>query len=179
MRYTYAAFEGQRIRKLILEYYPVAVKVKGAHALVVGGGEVAQRKAAGLLKAGAKVTVISPKVTAALGRLAERGKLTWLKGKVVKNDIAKAEIVIAATDDTLINKNISSWAKKRGILVNIVDNPVLSTFISPAVFKNEKAVIAVNTNARDPEFSRDLKNFLKEQWDEFLSYRSRPQKRSS
>lgn len=161
-----------------MEYYPVALKVKGVYALVVGGGKVAQRKAIGLLKAGAKVTVISPKITTALDRLAKRAKLTWLRRKVNKNDIAKARIVIAATNDTLINKSVSSWSKKQNILVNIVDNPSLSTFISPAVFKSKQAIIAVNSNGRDPEFSRDLKNFIKEQWDEFLSYRRRLQKRA-
>lgn len=162
-----------------MEYYPVAVKVRGVYALVVGGGKVAQRKAAGLLKAGAKVTVISPKVTLTLNCLAKKTKLKWLKRKVTKNDISKARIVIAATNNALVNKNISLWSKQQGILVNIVDNPVLSTFISPAVFNNKKAIIAVNSNGRDPEFSRDLKNFLKEQWDEFLSYRRRLQKRAS
>lgn len=162
-----------------MKYYPVALKVKGVYALVVGGGEVAERKAVGLLKAGAKVTVISPKVTIALERLAKRAKLTWLKRKVNQNDITKARIVIAATNDTLINKSVSSWSKKQNILVNIVDNPSLSTFISPAVFKSKQAIIAVNSNGRDPEFSRDLKNFIKEQWDEFLSYRRRLQKRAS
>ena len=162
-----------------MEYYPVAVKVKEIRVLVVGGGKVAQRKVMGLLKAGAKVTVISPKVTIALERLAKRAKLKWLKRKVSKNDIAKARIVIAATNDTLINKNVSFWSKRLSILVNIVDNPSLSTFISPAVFMNGKAIIAVNTNGRDVKLSRDLKNFLKEQWDEFLSYRRRLQKRAS
>jgi len=161
-----------------LEYYPVVVKVKGVYVLVVGGGKVAQRKAMGLLKAGARVTVISPTVTTALGRLAKRAELAWLKRKVNRNDIAKASIVIAATNDVLVNKNVSLWSKKQKILVNIVDNPGLSTFISPAVFKSNKAIIAVNSNGRDPELSRDLKNFIKEQWDEFLSYRHRLQKHS-
>lgn len=162
-----------------MRYYPVALKLKGVYVLVIGGGKVAQRKAIGLLTAGAKVTVISPKATKVLERLADKAELNWLKRKVSKNDLAKARIVIAATNDALVNKNISLWSKKQGILVNIVDNSVLSTFISPAVFKNDKAVIAVNSNARDPELSRDLKNFLKEQWSEFLSYRSRLQKRTS
>ena len=162
-----------------MPYYPVAIKVKEINALVVGGGKVAQRKAMGLLKAGARVTVISPKVTFVLDRLAKRAKLIWLKRKVSKPDIAKARIVIAATNDVLVNKNVSLWSKKRRILVNIVDNLSLSTFISPAVFKKHKAIIAVNSNGQDPELSRDLKNFLKGHWNEFLSYRRRLSKRAS
>jgi len=162
-----------------IKYYPIALDIDGKTALIAGGGKVAQRKIMGLLKAGARVTVISPKVTIALGRLAKRNKLVWVKRNVKKNDIAKADIVIAATNDVVTNKNISFWSKKQKTLVNIVDNPVLSTFISPAVFKNSKAIIAVNSHGRDPEFSRDLKNFLKEQWNEFLSYRRRLQKRAS
>lgn len=159
-------------------YYPVALKAEGVNALVVGGGKIAQRKALVLLEAGAKVTVISPKVTIALGRLAKKSKLKWLSRKVSKNDIAKARIVIAATNDVLVNKNVSLWSMKRGVLVNIVDNSSLSSFISPAVFKKNKIIIAVNSGGRYPELSRDLKNFLKEQWGEFLSYRRRLQKRA-
>ncbi len=155
-----------------MEYYPVAVNVKGAQVLVVGAGKVAGRKVTGLLKSKAKVTVIAPKVTAALERLAKKGKLSWLNRKVKKSDVAKARIVIAATNDTLTNKKVSSWSVRRGVLVNIVDNSTLSTFISPAVFKQRNAVIAINSNGRDPKLSRDLKNFLKEHWDEFLSYRA-------
>ncbi|MBU0547270.1 MAG: bifunctional precorrin-2 dehydrogenase/sirohydrochlorin ferrochelatase [Candidatus Omnitrophica bacterium] len=160
-------------------YYPIAVKVEGASALVIGGGKIAQRKARVLLKAGAKVTLISPKVTNVLGVLAKRTKLKWIKRKVNKNDIAKARIVIAATNDALVNKNVSSWSKKQGVLVNIVDNSSLSSFISPAVFKKSNLIVAVNSNGRDAQLSRDLKNYIKEQWGEFLSYRRRLQKRAS
>lgn len=160
-------------------YYPIAIDINGKSALVIGGGKVAQRKAGSLLKAGAKVIIISPKATTALTRLSKSAKLKWLKRRVSKSDIAKAGIVIAATNDILVNKNVSLWSKKQKKLVNVVDNPGLSTFISPAVFKKGKAIIAVNSNARDPEFSRDLKNFLKEHWDEFLSYRRRLPKRAS
>jgi len=162
-----------------LGYYPVVIEVKGANALVVGGVKIAQRKAMVLLKSGARVTLISPKVTNLLDGLAKRTKLKWLKRKVSKDDIAKARIVIAATNDGLVNKNVSFWSKKQGALVNIVNNPSLSSFISPAVFKKSNLIVAVNSNGKDPELSRDLKNYIKEQWGEFLSYRRRLQKRAS
>ena len=80
------------------------------------------------------------------------------------------------TDDAYIEGRIHVIAPKVSgtvLKVNVVDNPSLSSFISPAVFRAGGAVVAVYTHGRDPVLSRDIKNFLKEQWDVFLSYRNR------
>jgi len=160
------------------KYYPVALRLNRSFNVVVGGGQVAQRKVLGLLQAGAMVKVVSPDLTFKLRHLAEIGRIKWVARKVRQEDLEEG-LVIAATNQAKINNRISLWAKKKGVLINVVDKPALSSFISPAVFKQNKAVIAVNSNGRDPEFSRDLKNFLKEHWYEFLSYRRRLPKRAS
>ena len=154
-------------------YYPIALKLKGRAALVIGGGQVAERKIKTLLKFGARVRVISPNLTISLNKLLRSRNITWMRRVVRSSDIKDYYIVIAATSDATVNKNISKWAKKRGILVNIVDRALLSSFISPAILRTPKAVVAVYTHGQDPALSRDLKNFLKENWDVFLSYRNR------
>jgi siroheme synthase-like protein len=153
------------------EYYPIAVKLKNKNTLVIGGGAVAQRKVKALLAAGARVRVISPALTPLLCRLFGMGRIEWKNKYVSQEDLDRADLVIAATSDTEVNKSVSVWAKKRNALINVVDRPALSNFISPAVFKKSKAIVAVYTDGKDPVLSRDLKNFLKENWDEFLSYR--------
>lgn len=157
-----------------MKYYPIALKVKNRAVLVAGGGQVAERKVKTLLRFGAKVRVVSPDATPELKRLFKLRRITWLNRTVKASDISKAILVIAATSDATVNKKISGWTKRKGVLVNIVDRAGLSTFISPAILDTPKAVVAVYTHGKDPVLSRDLKNFIKERWDDFLSYRNRP-----
>jgi len=154
-------------------YYLIALNLKNKLALVAGGGEVSERKVKGLLKTGARVTIVSPEMTPLLRRLAKQRKVRWLKRLVKESDIAGANVVIAATSDQAVNRRVSLWAKQRKILVNVVDQSRLSDFISPAVLRAERAIVAVYTNGKDPLLSKDLKDFLKEHWDVFLSYRHR------
>lgn len=161
------------------KYYPVALGIKKCLGIVVGGGRVAQRKALDLLRAGVKVKIISPTLTIHLKRLAKTGRIKWVSRPVRREDLAGAGIIIAATDQGGINNKVSLWAKRESRLVNVVDNSALSNFISPAVFRKAMVIVAVYTDGRDPVLSRDLKNFLKGHWNEFLSYRRRLQKRAS
>lgn len=165
-------------RQVSVKYYPIAVKLKGKRALVAGGGKVAERKALQLLDSGAKLRVVAPDLTPRLEALARSHKIEWSARKVRGPDLKGAALVIAATSDTKANRDVSRWARKLNIPVNVVDKPKSSDFISPAILRKSKALVAVYTDGRDPVLSRDLKNFLKENWDVFLSYRNRPQERS-
>jgi siroheme synthase-like protein len=162
-----------------LKYYPICLNLRDKGVLSVGGGPVATRKVKTLLASGARVKVVSPLITKRLQQLYKKGKISYLRRKYKSLDIAGSKLVIAATDDTNVNTLVSKDAKRRGVLVNVVDKSKLSDFISPAVFHKARAIIAVYTNGRDPVLSRDLKNFLKEYWDEFLSYRRRLPKRKN
>lgn len=156
------------------DYYPIAIRLKTRRVLVIGGGKVAERKIRTLVDAGARAKVISPDLTPALRRMVRRGIIRWVARTVRRSDIYRADIVIAATSDSKVNRKISLWSKKQKALVNVVDNPGSSDFISPALLRKRGIVIAVYTDGKKPVLSRDLKNFLKERWDEFLSFRSRP-----
>jgi len=161
------------------EYYPVAIKLKDKITVVVGGGKVAERKVDSLLEAGGRVCLISPDATPGLNQLYEAGRIKWLRKRFNPQDLDSADFVIASTSDPEVNKKIRAWAKKHKILVNVVDQASLSDFISPAILRSGKAIVTVYTDGKDPGFSRDLKNFIKENWDVFLSYRRRLQKRPS
>ncbi|MDP8213082.1 MAG: bifunctional precorrin-2 dehydrogenase/sirohydrochlorin ferrochelatase [Candidatus Zapsychrus exili] len=156
-----------------LKYFPLAVNLKGKHALVVGGGKVAERKTLSLYQAGARVQVVAPNITVALKSLLDKGKIVWVKRVVNKGDVDGMHLVIAATNNKKVNESISRWAKNKLVWVNVVDKPALSDFISPAVFNNDQAIIAVYTDGKNPVLSRDVKNFLKDNWNEFLSYRNK------
>jgi len=155
----------------MVHYYPIAINLNNKSVVVVGGGLVAERKVKALIGAGARVCVVSPVLTPLLRRLFHAGKIQWKNKYISLSDLKKSNFIIAATSDSKANKLISVQAKKQKALVNVVDQPELSNFISPAVFKKSKAIVAVYTDGKDPVLSRDLKNYLKENWNEFLSYR--------
>jgi siroheme synthase-like protein len=156
-----------------LKYYPIAVRLKNKKAVVVGGGVVAERKVEGLLSAGARVSVVAPVLTKDLAAHAKKGSIVWIEGVARRRHLAGADIVIAATSDSNINKKVSAWTKRAHRPVNVVDDQQLSNFISPAVFKRQKAIVAVYTDGRDPALSRDLRIFLEGHWDDFISFRDR------
>lgn len=156
-----------------MNYLPIAIKLKKRKAIVVGAGEVAKRKIKNLIDAGADVTVIAPEAAEEIRYLFQENIVKWLKRKVRSTDIKDAVLIIAATNDRGVNESVSDWASKRGIPVNVVDKPAISNFISPALLRMKKALVAVYTDGKDPVLSRDLKNYLKEHWDDFVSYRRR------
>ena len=157
-----------------MDYYPIAVKLKKKRAVVVGGGNVAERKVLSLLAAGGRVKVVSPELSTRLAALLRDKKISWVRNVFRPGDIDRADIIIAATSSRSVNKKVSARARKSGKLINVVDDKLLSDFISPAVIKKGRAIVAVYTDGREPELSRDLKNFIKEHWGDFLSYRNRP-----
>jgi len=162
-----------------MRYHPIAVSLSKKPVLVIGGGPVAERKVKALLEAGALVKLVSPRATPVLSRLAKKRQIRWIHRNVRKTDIRGVYVIVAATNDPGRNKAVSRWAGKHRIWTNIVDQPALCSFISPAVFRSNDAIVAVYTDGKDPVFSRDVKNFLKEHWHDFLSYRNRLQNSSA
>jgi len=155
------------------KYYPIALELSKKLALVIGGGRVAERKVRALLTTGCRTRLISPTATPALKQMAKQGNIKWICRRARLRDLTGARIVIAATNDRSANEKMSSWARQLRIWINVVDKKDLSDFISPAVFHARSGTVTVYTDGKDPAFSRDLKNFLKEHWDDFLSYRNR------
>ena len=158
-----------------LKYFPFAVDLKGKQTLVVGGGKIAERKALALFRAEAHVRVVSPTVTEALKGMINNSQIEWEQKEIEQGDLQDIRLIIAATNNKTINEKVSRWAKEKNIWINVVDKPVLSDFISPAIFFAEEGIVSVYSDGKDPVLSRDLKNFIKDYWNEFLSYRDKPQ----
>ena len=135
-------------------YYPVFLNLTKKKAVVCGGGSVAERKVAALLKAGAKITVVSPHLTARLEREKHKGTIKHLKRNYRKGDLTTAFLVIGATDSQEINKRI---ARDAPYLVNIVDTPELCNFIVPSVVKRGHLTIAISTGGISPALSRSIR----------------------
>lgn len=156
-----------------MNYLPIAVRLKNRRVIVVGAGKIAERKICNLLDADAEVYVVSPRATSYIRRLVKSGDIKWLRREVVRSDVRGATLIVSATDKKAVNRYVSQWGREFQIPVNVVDNPSISDFISPALLRFKKLLIAVYTDGKEPVLSRDLKNYLKENWDDFISYRNR------
>ncbi len=148
-----------------MRYYPLFVDLRDKVCCVVGGGEVAERKVKALLKCFARVTVISPKLTAGLDKLRKNRKILFRDSGYSEKFLAGAFLVVAATDNRLINSRVSSYCRKKSILVNVVDVPEESNFIAPSFIEKDGLVIAISTSGQAPclakKIRQDLeKNFL-------------------
>jgi uroporphyrin-III C-methyltransferase/precorrin-2 dehydrogenase/sirohydrochlorin ferrochelatase len=137
-----------------MDFFPVYLNIKNQPCLVVGGGEVATRKAGMILQAGGKVTVVSPELTDSLKELVDTGKITHIAEKFRPEHLNEVTLVIAATDDRATNVAVSETAKKQRIPVNVVDNPELCSFIMPSVIDRSPLVIAISSGGTSPVLAR-------------------------
>ena len=143
-----------------MKYYPVFLDIRGKKCVIVGGGEVALRKAERLLDCGAKVLVISPKLIPELTALKEKKIISHIASEYSGDLIDKAALIIGATDDDNTNARISRDARDKGIPVNIVDDPQKCDFILPALMQRGDLTMAIGTGGKSPALARHLREEL-------------------
>jgi siroheme synthase-like protein len=143
-------------------YYPIMLNIKGKRCVVVGGGKVALRKIKVFLECGGKVTVISPALHQDLILLAQDKGIRLIKRDYETRDLDGAFVVIAATDLEEINRNVAHEAKKRGILVNVVDDPGESDFIVPSFLRRGDLTIAISTGGTSPALAKKIRTKLEQ-----------------
>lgn len=142
--------------------YPVMLDLAGEPCVVIGGGRVGERKAEGLLAAGADVTVISPRLTPRLSALAAEGRIRALLRPYAPGlaALAEARLVFAATDDAAVNRAALAEARQLGKLANAADAPEASGFHVPAVVRRGRLTLAVATAGASPAVAAKLKRQL-------------------
>jgi precorrin-2 dehydrogenase/sirohydrochlorin ferrochelatase len=132
------------------EWYPILLDIEGRKCVVIGGGSVAQRKAAGLLQANAAVEIISPCVTPLLREWADAGRLQIREREAQESDLEGAVLVFAATDHPEMNRWVAGIAKKREIPVNVADDGDEGTFLVPAVLRHGGLVLSASASGASP-----------------------------
>jgi uroporphyrin-III C-methyltransferase/precorrin-2 dehydrogenase/sirohydrochlorin ferrochelatase len=130
--------------------YPVGLRLLGRRVVVVGGGQVAHRRVAGLLEARARVTVVSPDVTPALEALVEPGSLTWVRRRYEPGDLDGAWYAVAATDDPAVNAAVAAEAEAARIFCARADDRSASSVWTPAVGRQGDLVVGVHGGG-DPQ----------------------------
>lgn len=139
--------------------YTVGLILAGKMALVVGGGAVAVRKARALLRAGARVVVVAPRLDRRLR--ARPGVLVLRRRRFRRPDLAAAALAVCATDDAAVNEGIARECHRRGLLVNVVDRPDLCTFLVPSVHQQGELVVSVSTSGRSPALAKAIRHELR------------------
>jgi siroheme synthase-like protein len=140
-----------------MRYYPIYLDLKGRHVLVVGGGAIAEGKALQLVEAGARVTVVSPELTEALRAAADSKEITYLNSSFIEENLNGVFLVVSATDDRKVNEKVAKAARERGLLCNVVDQPDLCNFITPALVTRGELQISVSTGGGSPTLTQRVK----------------------
>ncbi len=145
---------------MIKNYFPVNLYLKNKLCVVIGGGKVAERKVENLLKVQAEIKIISPDLSPRLKKLAQEGKIYWERRTYQKGDLDSAWLVIAATDNPEVQKQVYEEAEKRHIFCNIVDVPELCSFIVPSVIRRGALTIAISTSGASPAVAKRIREIL-------------------
>jgi len=145
-----------------MRYYPAFFDIARRFCVVIGGGNVAERKVGRLLACGAQVEVIGTSLTPALTALKGEGRIVHRTADYHAGQLRGAFLVIGATDDNAVNERIARDARAQGIPVNIVDDPARCDFILPSVVERGDLAIAVSTGGRSPALARKLKTELED-----------------
>lgn len=140
-----------------MEYLPIFIDLKQRDCLVVGGGDIAARKAGLLLKAQAKVTIVAPQVSTMTRQLVDKGQVQWIEADFDEGQLDSQRLVIAATDDEAVNEAVHRAAGAKNILTNVADNPGKCDFILASILDRSPIIVAVSSGGESPVLARNLR----------------------
>ncbi|MEU2263327.1 uroporphyrinogen-III C-methyltransferase [Streptomyces sp. NPDC019645] len=141
--------------------YPVGLRLAGRRVVVLGGGQVAQRRLPALIAAGADITLISPSATPSVEAMAETGEITWIRRRYQDGDIADAWYALVATSDPVANETASAEAERTKTWCVRSDDAEAATAWTPATGRSEGVTVAVLTG-RDPRRSAAVRDAIVE-----------------
>lgn len=140
-----------------MRYYPAYLDLADRRVLVVGGGAVAESKIVQLVEARARVLVVSPTLTTRLESMKQAGVLEHRESHFDSTDLEGVVLVISATNDESANREVAETASKQGVLHNVVDQPALCNFITPAVVARGELQISISTGGGSPSLAQRVK----------------------
>lgn len=148
--------------------YPIFLNLEGKAVLVVGAGPVATAKLWPLVASGARATVVAPTAAPAVLQMAERNLVRYEKRRFEERDVEGKVLVIAASDNTVVNEAVMKSCRARGVWVNVVDDPVRCDFFVPSTVHRGRLQVAISTEGASPAFARRLRLELERRLHESL-----------
>jgi uroporphyrin-III C-methyltransferase/precorrin-2 dehydrogenase/sirohydrochlorin ferrochelatase len=143
-----------------MKLLPIFLNLRHKKCLVVGAGSIATRKIGLLLKVGADVTVVASEIGLEVSELEQQGAIRCLHKYYDPADLRDVKLVIAATNNAELNADISVTAQSKNILVNVVDNPELCSFLMPSIIDRNPIQIAISTGGASPVLARLIRSKL-------------------
>jgi precorrin-2 dehydrogenase/sirohydrochlorin ferrochelatase len=144
-----------------MTFLPISINITNKKILIIGGGRIANHKIGFLVQFTKNITAIGIEVIEAIKK---RG-LTYFEKPYEKGDLKGYFLVYACTNIIELNQQVKNDAEELGILCNVVDNPTLCNFVSPAIYKHGIYTVAVGSNAQDVFKSVEIRNKIKEYLD--------------
>lgn len=146
-----------------MDYFPIFCQLNNKPCLLVGGGEVAERKARLLMEAGAVISVVAPTFTPQFMQWQNEQRLQCFMAEFSVADLADKWLVIAATDNEQVNQLVYQQATEQRIFCNVVDSPKQASFIMPSVIDRSPIMVAISSGGKAPVLARILREKM-EQW---------------
>ena len=143
-----------------MEHLPIFLSVKDQFCVVIGGGEIATRKVALLLRAGARVRLVSPDLCPNLTQMRDQGDIEHLDRGYQEGDIDEAFLAVAATNDETTNRAVAAAGRALRIPVNVVDHPEDGSYIMPSIIDRSPVIAAVSTGGASPVLARLIRSRL-------------------
>ena len=143
-----------------MNYFPAFFDLKDRPALIVGGGEAAARRLRLLQKAGARVTVVAPRVGEEIAAAIDAGKIAAVRRGFVSGDVNGQAIAFAATGLPAVDERVAEAARTAGVPVNVADHAGLSSFIVPAIVERDPVVIGISTGGAAPVLASRLREAI-------------------
>ena len=145
-----------------MRYFPINIDIQNKSCVLIGGGNVAYRKALSLLKAGADITLIAPEINDGVSKLVDDGTINWIKRCYEPGDLNGAALAIVAVDDPAVGKKVSEEATRLNVLINVADIPEQCTFTLSSCIERGDLLVTISTGGRCPAFSRHMRLKLEE-----------------
>lgn len=140
-----------------MRYLPLVFDVRDKACLIVGGGDVALRKASLLARAGAKVDIVAAEVLPELAELAMKSGGEVVTERYSHQALEHYKLVIAATSDAAVNEQVARDCFDRDLLVNVVDKPALCNVIFPAIIDRDPILVSVSSSGAAPVLARKVR----------------------
>ncbi len=143
-------------------YFPLYVDLSERNILVVGGGVVGTRRARVLSEFAGQITVVSPQVTEEMRELASLDCITLLQRPFEERDLAGMDVVLAATNDAVLNQKIAEMCRELGIPVNVSSDRTACDFLFPSVVADGNLVIGINASGEDHRKVKETRQKLED-----------------
>lgn len=140
--------------------FPIYLDLKGKNCLIIGGGQVAERKVENLLNYEVNIKLVSPEVENRIREWSRQGIINWIAREFEKADLEGTYLVFVATDDGKVNRRAAELCRQKGIMVNAVDDPPNCDFFIPSIIRHKSLVVAISTEGKSPLFARKLREQL-------------------